>query len=188
MKNTEIEARISEKAKTVLAVLTVAEIVASGENAGRIKYVAVAGHSAALKAGKYNAELTEIKAAILAIKAEQDAAFAEYERKLNAIEGLKEMNTLANAWDAYAVRRERAMDNGAQWPTAPKTEMSELAAKFPRAAAYRKANAWSMASNYIKAGCGRRATEQVLNGEDYAAALADMDREWSDYCEAHIND
>lgn len=44
------------------------------------------------------------------------------------------------------------------------------------------------AANYAKSSAGRTALEKIINGEDYAQAIADMEAEWSAYCDAHIWD
>ena len=63
-----------------------------------------------------------------------------------------------------------------------------LEEKYPRASAYLKADSWSDASNFEKASAGKKALERIINGEDHALVLLDMQEEWSKACESHLWD
>ncbi len=73
-------------------------------------------------------------------------------------------------------------NDGARPPRKPSVSIAELKAIYPRAAAYIEAKEWSYASNYIKSAAGRVAVEKIINGYDYNETLANMKKEWSDYC------
>lgn len=180
MTDTRIEAMLSKAARKVFAELTTAELVTYGPNTGKAMFKGSATYQTIIKSGKINPELLEIKAALVKIDDERKAAAAEYQRKLDGIEGLTALNKLADEWATYRARTEYAMDNDRTPPKMPET-LADLAAKYPRAAAYRKASAWESASNYIKSGCGRRAVKRIVNGDDHDQVINDMEREWSDY-------
>ena len=63
-----------------------------------------------------------------------------------------------------------------------------LRKKYPRAAAYRKAEAGSLAANYVQASAYEKALERIINGDDYEKALVDADAEWKAYLDEHIWD
>ena len=65
---------------------------------------------------------------------------------------------------------------------------AEMAAMYPIAAAYHKAESWSLAANYAKANAGRKAMNRIKAGEDHEKVIADMENEWSVHCEKHIWD
>ena len=58
-----------------------------------------------------------------------------------------------------------------------------LQAKYPRAAAYLKAREWGCAAHYVKAKAGRDAEERIINGEDHATVIAEMEKSWDAYCD-----
>ena len=140
---------------------------------------------AELKAAK-----PEIVAILTAKKEAEDKAYADYEAKVDAIEGLKEIEILRGEWYNYESAFDRMMDTGSSVLSAkyPSTTLKDIYIKYPRAAAYLKAQSWHNASNYMKANAGRKAEEKILNGEDYLAAIAEMEKEFSDYCEQHVFD
>lgn len=143
---------------------------------------------------KYRPVLLEHKAEIISILEEQEAANAEalrvHAEKVAAIEGLAELNQLADAWSDYEYAFSAFINAGAEGksPVKPTRLYADVAAKYPRAVAYRKAINFSSAAHYAKAGAGRRAAERILDGEDYTAAISDMEQEWGDHCDAHIFD
>lgn len=145
-------------------------------------------------AEKYRPVLLENKAAIIEILEAQEAAKAEALRvhaaKLAAIEGLAELNQLADAWSDYEYAFSAFINSGAEGkaPVKPARRYADVAVLYPRAVAYRKAISFSYAAHYAKAGAGRKAAERILDGEDYNTAIADMEQEWSDHCDAHIFD
>lgn len=142
--------------------------------------------------GMLREEALEIKAHLIAEQEAQRAAAAAREAKIAAIEGLKEIKTAI--YDRQRYRREfNAMmddefNDGACPPKPPKANVDELMAKYPRAAAYIKAENYSYAAHDVKSKAGKIALEKIINGEDYAAALADMEAEWSAYVNEHMWD
>lgn len=144
---------------------------------------------------KMIADLTAAKPEIIAIlKAEAQAKEDAYQAKENAIagiEGLAELKKAINAEYAYYREFNRRMEDEALSsfaPAPPKVKAADLKAKYPRAAAYLKAENWTMAGHYAKGAAGQKAVSRILSGEDYIKVIADMEAEWSDYCNEHIWD
>lgn len=110
--------------------------------------------------------------------------------KLNALEGLHELEYAKYAWRLYYSSYNRYIAQGAEGkaPKKPEVSLKELVQKYPRANAYLNAQAFSSASNYHKAAIGRKAAERILNGEDYQQVITDMEQEWKDYCDETVWD
>jgi hypothetical protein len=139
-------------------------------------------------------EANTIKAAkpeILAYFAEQRAAVQERQRRIAAIAGLNELRAAHDAWGEYHYKISKMFDSetgSANPPRKPDVLVAVLEKQYPRATAFLKAEAWENASNYAKSAAGNKAKERIINGEDYVAALADMEAEWSAHCEKHVWD
>lgn len=122
-------------------------------------------------------------------KEAKDAGNAR-QKKIDGIEGLSDIRETINAWEEYEYQRERDIASGRGWVTAraPSTSVEELRQRYPRAAAYLRAESFARASNYNKAGAGRRALERIIDGENYTQVLQDMEKEWSDAVRSNIWD
>ena len=124
-------------------------------------------------------------------EAEKKAA-ADRQAKIDAIEGLKELEAANEALLNYREAFNRAIENDdAIFPSKPSVTpegIEALRKKYPRAAAYRKAEAGSLAANYVQASAYKKALEHIINGDDYEKALADADAEWKAYLDEHIWD
>lgn len=142
--------------------------------------------------GMWREEAQEIKAYLIAERDAKAAAAAAREAKIAAIEGLKEIKTAI--YDRQRYRREfNAMmddefNDGARAPKLPTADIDALMAKYPRAAAYIKAENYSYAEHDVKSAAGKKALDKIINDEDYTAALAEMEAEWSAYCTNHMWD
>jgi hypothetical protein len=116
----------------------------------------------------------------------------EREAKVNSIEGLNEIRKAIESEIEYHAAFTRMMENEDQsgndalLPNLPEVSSKDLKARYPRAAAYIKAESYSLANNYAKAGAGKKALERIINGEDYKKVLADMEAEWSAHCEENM--
>lgn len=91
----------------------------------------------------------------------------------------------ANAAHAY----ERASEYGypAAEAEADRKAYADLEAarvQYPQAALYARAENYSMASHDVKSGAGRRAMAAIEGGADPAAAVQEMENEWTTYCDA----
>lgn len=137
-------------------------------------------------------EVDEIRMRLHNEEAAKQAAAISRREKINAIEGLQEIYDASEAWsryyDAFSCMMDDQDNDGVRPPVKPTANIAALSAKYPRAAAYIKAQNYGCAANYAKSSAGRKALEKIINGEDYAQAIADMETEWSAYCEAHIWD
>lgn len=172
------------------------EIVTDGKNAGKM---GVYGWKKTMKRPD-PAVLDEIKTILLAEKAESDAEEAEKraeavrigkerEARRAAIPGVKLIEKAREEWDKWHDDTVRAIDNGdGIRPAEPKVNIEALKEQYPRAAALLKAESYSRSTNYAKASAGSKARERIIDGEDYAKAIADMEQEWTDYCHKHMWD
>ena len=102
--------------------------------------------------------------------------------KIEAIEGLKEIENATIIWNNYSRSLENNFDNeyaSSILPTPPKVTVDELKKKYPRAAAYILAESWVISNNYKKADAGRKALERIINGDDYKQVIKDMKDEFA---------
>lgn len=110
----------------------------------------------------------------------------EAKKKLNII-GLAELEKIIVDWDWYQEclnqMMENEMNDGVNPPRRPKTEVAEIAKKYPVAAAYIKADNWSMASHYVKSIAGNKAKKTIRNGGDYKTAIIEMEETWAAHCD-----
>jgi hypothetical protein len=136
---------------------------------------------------KHKEEIIEF---INAEKEREERERAERRAKIDAIEGLKEIEECSNAWIRYYEDFNRfiANDGIGTCPTKPKITPEELCAKYPRASAYRKAEAYENASNYRKSAIGKETKEAIINGKPFTEVIDDMEKKWKAYCEEHIWD
>lgn len=125
-----------------------------------------------------------------------DLAKEEYEEKENKkhknIPGLVELEKIIMDWDYYqegcSRMMEDEMNDGVNPPKRPSIEVAEIAKRYPIAAAYIKADNWSMASHYVKSAAGDKAKIAIENGEDYKIVIAEMEKIWNDHTTNHMWD
>lgn len=99
-------------------------------------------------------------------KAEQASA-SEFQDKINAIPGLKEVESAIEdvaTW-SYARRNKKP----------PEYDFQAMEAKYPKAFAYLNARKYERSANRIKAQAGHKAVMKIVNGEDYQAVIAKME-------------
>lgn len=139
-----------------------------------------------------NAHKPEILSFLIEKEEAEKKAAADWQAKIDAIEGLKELEAANEALLNYREAFNRAIENDdAIFPSKPSVTpegIEALRKKYPRAAAYRKAEACSLAANYVQASAYKKALERIINGDDYEKALADADAEWKAYLDEHIWD
>jgi len=119
--------------------------------------------------------------------------YAERQQKIAAIEGLSEMEQMYADNNRWHVQFDKMMDNDGCFPQPTATlhsdeEMTTTRKKYPRATAYLKAERMANKSHYEYAAIGRDALERIINGEDYALVLTDMEKAENDITTAHMWD
>lgn len=132
----------------------------------------------------------EIKAILLKKFDEEQRAAEEREAKINAIPGLKEIQAAKEDLENWHYEFEDSFKDVGGMGVRPKPQydFEALYKKYPRAYAFLKAEAYSRAANYAKASAGQKALERIINGEECDAVLAEMEAEWSAYCNEHVWD
>ena len=165
--------------------------VTFGANKGKI---AIHNAKRLIKDGRQD-EVKARKDEILAyFKAQRDAEEAEYnarQAKINAIEGLAEIEANEaelRSWHNELNRKMESPDGVLSMRGCPKDMVAELEERYPRAAAYRKARRDANSANYEISAIGRKAVERIINGEDYSAVLADMESEMDKFTLSHAWD
>lgn len=117
-------------------------------------------------------------------------AAEERQAKIDAIEGLKELKAARADLASWHKEFEKSFDDvgGLGVRSKPNYDLKAMSEKYPRAAAYIKADAWACAANFEKASAGRKAKERIINGEEPALVLREMEKEWDEACRSHIWD
>lgn len=99
-------------------------------------------------------------------KAEQAVA-SKFQDKINAIPGLKEVESALEAVATWSyIRRDK---------TPSEYDLQSMQVKYPRAFAYLKSREYERSANRMKAQAGRDAVVKIVNGEDYQAVIAEME-------------
>lgn len=152
--------------------------------------MAVSPRDKAVKLVKaHPAEVQEIKAALLAEKAEKRETTVRRHNFRSAIPGLKELEVAKAEQAAYREAFARAVDSGdGIYPAKPKSDPAELSARYPMAAAMLRAESYSRAANYRKASAGRKAVERILDGEDWEKVIGGMEADWNEEANKHMWD
>lgn len=145
-------------------------------------------------AGKHPEETRALKAEALKeyrIKREAEAAEHARIKVLEDIPGVREIRDnieALEAWDAEFARQMDSEDGVMSMPRHPGDHTEELKKAYPDAAAYIKACAWRCAAHYVKSSAGERAIKRMAEGVKPTEAVADMEREWNEYIDAHMWD
>ena len=123
-------------------------------------------------------------------KRKETEAYEARQAKIAAIEGLELLEQTATEWEQYYAEWNRLIENDGigKTPNKPEFELDELKKKYPRAAAYMKAESWQLASHYAKATAGTHGLERIIEGEDYEQVLCDMEAEWDAHVKEHMWD
>lgn len=133
----------------------------------------------------------ELLAAVDERQHQREEQINAYRRKLDAIEGLNEIEEARRDLERWHYEWEESFSGdcgGLGVRQKPNYDFAAMYAKYPKAAAYLKARDYSSASNPAKAAAGNAAAEAILNGEDYEQAIQQMEQEWQAYAEAHVWD
>ena len=127
-------------------------------------------------------------------RAEQEAAKARADRdaKIQAIPGLAKIEharaDLAAWHEEWEASFEGEGGGGIGVRPKPKYDLKSMYDQYPNAVAYIKAREYSRSENIAKASAGEAAVRKILDGEDYNAAIAEMEAAWSKYCMDHAWD
>lgn len=123
-------------------------------------------------------------------EAEAHQRVIEHDKKVAAIPGYIELRNAVYAVERWHTAFDRAMDRGdGIIPAHPDVKPDELRKEYPIAAAYEKALNYSYSSNYARAAAGREAEQKILNDPScWETAIAEMERQWSEYVDEHIWD
>lgn len=110
----------------------------------------------------------------------------EREAKIEAIDGLREIQSAMDELDAWHAKFEKSFYGpgavgGLGVGPRPKHDIDAMKAAHPRAAAYLMAKDWSFADHDVKASAGKKALEKIINGDDYSAAIDEMQRKWDSF-------
>lgn len=134
----------------------------------------------------------DILAILMAEREAADRARKEKEEKIRGIQGLAEIKAaladIANWNREFQASFEGESGGGVGVRPKPNYDLDAMYAKYPRAKAYLEASAYANAEHYVKAAAGGKALEAIINGEDYAEAIAVMEADWSKYTQGHMWD
>ena len=97
-----------------------------------------------------------------------------------ACPGVAALSKAREAEDAAYEAMRRAIERGDGRMPAPYTgpKSADLAAQYPRAAAYLNAEGYESASHFAKSAAGKKAKTRLLAGEDHQIVVSEMDAEW----------
>ena len=185
---------MNEKAMEIMnSNLLTISIVKYGSQKGKMKIEpnGVKGKKlfAEMSAGKYKEELMQIKAYLVEKEAEKEAKRAKRQSKIDAIDGIEEIRNAMKEMAEYRKNFSAAMDVGDGFlPACPKIDIEKLTAKYPRATAYLKAEAWSLAENFRKASIGKEAMEEIIDGGDPKSIIDKMESKWAEFAKNNIWD
>jgi hypothetical protein len=119
-----------------------------------------------------------------AIAAEAEAERCEAERMTKNVPGLAELQAAIDAEQQHRRDFNRMMDDedndGVHPPKHPTASSADLAEKYPRAAAYVRAENHSFASHWAKAKAGKESMEIIASGGSIEDAEAKLDNWLSD--------
>ncbi len=108
----------------------------------------------------------------------------------DTLPGLSELVAATRAWsrarDDYDEAKNRALYNEtASYPQpldpALKEAVRALGDRYPKAVAYQRAQTYGRASNYLKAGVGRRAMQRLIEetSTSHGQIMEEMETEWT---------
>lgn len=117
-------------------------------------------------------------------RAEKKAA--EREQKIKEIPGLAEIKKAVADLEKWHSEFNKSFERGCGGlgvRPKPKYDLESMKKQYPRAAAYLRAEGYSLAANYAKVAAGRKALEKIINGDDPEITIKEMENEWT--IEAH---
>lgn len=117
-------------------------------------------------------------------------AVEDRKAKIAAIEGLDEIIEAKRDLENWHYEFQKSFSDvgGLGVRKKPEYDFDAMYTRYPRAAAYLKAESFANASNYMKANAGKNAKERIINGDNPETVIEEMEKEWHEYCEEHIWD
>ena len=99
------------------------------------------------------------------------------------IEGMDELRAIRKVRSDYRAAFNHWREDGCEGnpPAAPAVAITDIAAKYPRAAAFVEAEDFSRGADDTVCTMCRKAMEKILRGEDYTKAIEEMHREWNNW-------
>lgn len=161
-----------------------------GENLGADKAIAKHPEDVRLLKENKQAIINHIKSKAEAKKQE----YLAYKASVEAIEGLKEIETAMYSWSEWNRRFRKSFDGEyaaggmeIESPTYTEAVIKSLKEKYPRATAFLKAESWSNASHYYKSRLGEDAKHRIAAGEDYKKVISEIETKWEEYRAENID-
>lgn len=128
----------------------------------------------------------------ISVNSTEEREKAEREARIANIDGLCEIRDAIRAEHEYHDAFRKMMDDeyndGVRPPKMPETDSGALKVRYPRAAAYLKAESWYYSANFAKSNAGSKAMERIINGDDYDIVIQDMKGEFDKYSNEHMWD
>lgn len=109
----------------------------------------------------------EIMNALKARQKAEQASASEFQDKIDAIPGLKEVETTLEDLAARIYLNKDEMLH--------ECDFQAMEVQYPKAFAYLKAREYERSGNQIKARAGRNAVVRIVNGEDCQVVIAEME-------------
>lgn len=94
-----------------------------------------------------------------------------------------EVRAIRKVWGDYSAAFNHWREEGCEGnpPAAPAVAITDIAAKYPRAAAFVEAEDFSQGADDAVCAMCRKAMEKILRGEDYTKAIEKMHQEWNNW-------
>lgn len=114
----------------------------------------------------------------------------EKKTKIQQIEGLAEIKEAQNNLANWHEKFEDSFNDvgGLGVGTKPRYNFDEAYVKYPRAAAYLKAEKYANSTNYELSEIGSRALEKIIFEPDYESAIEAMEKELKEFNVGHMWD
>lgn len=132
----------------------------------------------------------EILSILKAEKEEKEKAAKERKEKINAIEGLNEIREAIEQQEAWQRKFNSNMSNeyeSFKVSSRPENKISELKEKYPRAAAYLKAESLFLSENSDISIIGKNALEKIINGENFVSVMEEAEAKRKAAMESFLN-
>ena len=131
------------------------------------------------------------KPEILKYLRSERAKVEDRKARVNAIEGLKEIESCQLEWIKYNVDGDRALEQmmrtgySRRFVSKPEITVEELRKRYPRASAYLKARREAEKENFELSAIGKKAVERIIFEKNYDAAIEDMENDIQEFVKEH---